>query len=87
MAIWFAPLLVVFNGMAPVAAMKLSFTACVANTVPFLVYGVAVLVAWLVLSLPAALGAAGGPLVVALFVASIPVLICSVYMSYRDIFR
>jgi hypothetical protein len=87
MVIWFAPLLVVFNGLAPVAAMKLSFTACVSNTVPFLVYGVAVLVVWVILSLPAALGAAGGLLVVALLVASIPVLICSVYTSYRDIFR
>jgi len=87
MVIWFAPLLVVFDGLAPVAAMKLSFTACVSNTVPFLVYGVAVLMAWVVLSLPAALGAAGALLVVALLAASIPVLICSVYMSYRDIFR
>ena len=87
MVIWFAPLLVVFNGLAPVAAMKLSFTACVSNTVPFLVYGVAVLMVWVILSLPAALGAAGGLLVVALLAASIPVLICSVYASYRDIFR
>jgi len=87
MVIWFAPLLVVFNGLAPVAAMKLSFTACVSNTVPFLVYGVAVLMGWVILSLPAALGAAGGLLVVALLAASIPVLICSVYASYRDIFR
>jgi len=87
MVIWFAPLLVVFDGLAPVAAMKLSFTACVSNTVPFLVYGVAVLMVWVILSLPAALGAAGGLLVVALLVASIPVLICSVYTSYRDIFR
>jgi len=87
MVIWFAPLLVVFTGLAPVAAMKLSFTACVSNTVPFLVYGVAVLMVWVILSLPAALGAAGGLLVVALLVASIPVLICSVYTSYRDIFR
>lgn len=87
MAIWFAPLLVVFNGLAPVAAMKLSFTACASNTLPFLVYGLAVLMAWIFLSLPAALGAAGALLAAALLVASIPVLICSVYMSYRDIFR
>jgi hypothetical protein len=86
MLIWFAPMLVVFKGLAPVAAMKLSFTACVSNTVPFLVYGVAILLAWFVISLPAALGAIGGLLVIALFVASIPVLICSVYASYQDIF-
>jgi hypothetical protein len=86
MMIWFAPMLVVFNGLAPVAAMKLSFTACVSNTVPFLVYGAAVVMAWIVLSLPAALGPVGGMLAVALLVASIPVLIGSVYASYRDIF-
>jgi hypothetical protein len=86
MVIWFAPLLVVFNGLAPVVAMKLSFGACVKNTVPFLVYGGAILLAWLVLSVPAVLGPIGGMLVIALFVASIPVLICSVYASYRDIF-
>jgi len=86
MLIWFAPLLVVFNALAPVAAMKLSFAACVRNMLPFVVYGAAVVLMWLVLSLPAALGAVGGLLVIALLVASIPVLICSVYTSYKDIF-
>jgi hypothetical protein len=86
MLVWFAPMLVVFGGAAPVAAMKLSFVACVGNTVPFLVYGAAMLLALFVLSLPAALGPVGGMLAIALFVASIPVLICSIYASYRDIF-
>jgi hypothetical protein len=86
MLIWFAPLLVVFNGLAPVAAMKLSFAACVTNMLPFLVYSAAILLLWLVLSLPAVLGAIGGLLVIALLVASIPVLICSIYASYKDIF-
>ena len=87
MLIWFAPLLVVFNGLAPVAAMKLSFAACVRNTLPFMVYGAAILLLWVALSLPAVLGAIGGLLVIALLVASIPVLICSIYTSYQDIFR
>ena len=86
MLIWFAPLLVVFNGLAPVAAMKLSFAACVRNMLPFVVYGAAIVLLWLVLSLPAVLGAIGGMLVIALLVASIPVLICSIYASYQDIF-
>ena len=86
MLIWFAPLLVVFNGVTPVAAMKLSFAACVRNMLPFLVYGAAILLLWLVLSLPAVLGAIGGLLVIALLMASIPVLICSIYTSYKDIF-
>lgn len=86
MLIWFAPLLVVFDGMAPVPAMKLSFEACLRNTVPFLVYGLAILGAWIVLSLPAAFGLVGAVLVMGLLVLSIPVLFCSVYMSYLDLF-
>jgi len=86
MLVWFAPLLVVFDGLAPLAAMKLSFTACLRNTLPFLVYGVAILMLWFVLSLPAVLGAIGALLVIALLVTSIPVLICSIYAAYKDVF-
>jgi hypothetical protein len=86
MLVWFAPLLVVFNGLAPLAAMRLSFAACVRNMLPFLVYSAGIVLLWLVLSLPAALGDIGGLLVIALLVASIPVLICSIYASYKDIF-
>ncbi|MGH8633673.1 MAG: BPSS1780 family membrane protein [Burkholderiales bacterium] len=86
MLIWFAPLLVVFNGLAPVMAMKLSCVACVRNMLPFLVYGAAILLLWLVLSLPAVLGFIGVLLGIALLAASIPVLICSIYASYQDIF-
>ena len=38
MALWFAPALVFFNGMAPVDALKASFNACAKNGAPFLVY-------------------------------------------------
>jgi len=86
MLIWFAPLLVVFEGMAPLAAMKLSFAACLKNTLPFTVYGLAILGLWFVLSLPAVMGPAGAVVVVALLVASIPVLVCSIYASYKDVF-
>ena len=86
MLIWFAPLLVVFDGMAPLPAMKLSFAACLKNTLPFTVYGLAILGLWFVLSLPAVMGPAGAVVVVALLVASIPVLVCSIYASYKDVF-
>jgi hypothetical protein len=86
MLIWFAPLLVVFNGLAPVPAMKLSFAACLKNTLPFLVYGLGILGVWLVLSLPALLGAFGAVLVIAAVALSIPVLLCSIYSSYKDVF-
>jgi uncharacterized membrane protein len=87
MLIWFAPLLVVFDGMAPVPAMKLSFEACLKNTVPFLVYGLAILGAWIVLSVPAAFGPIGAALMIGALVLSIPVLICSIYASYKDVFQ
>jgi len=87
MLLWFAPLLVVFGGLAPLPAMKLSLAACFKNTLPFLVYGAAVLALWLAISLPAAFGAVGAVLAVTLLVASIPVLFCSIYASYKDIFR
>ena len=86
MLIWFAPLLVMFDGMTPVAAMKLSFSACFKNTLPFTVYGLAILGLWVVMSLPAAMGIFGALLVIVLLVGSIPVLICSIYASYRDVF-
>ena len=86
MLIWFAPLLVIFDGMAPLAAMKLSFAACLKNTLPFTVYGLAILGLWILMSLPAAMGVVGALLVIVLLVTSIPVLVCSIYASYRDIF-
>jgi len=86
MLIWFAPLLVVFDGLVPLQAMKLSFAACFMNVVPFLVYGATMLLMWIALTLPLALGAVGAVLVMALLIASIPVLFCSIYASYRDVF-
>jgi len=76
MLIWFAPLLVVFDGLPPVEAMKLSFAASLKNMAPFMVYGVAILALWFVASIPLLLG----------LLILLPVLFCSVYASYRDIF-
>ena len=39
MACWFAPALVMLRHDEPVAAMKTSFFACLANVLPMLVYG------------------------------------------------
>ncbi len=77
MMIWFAPLLIVFHDQTPVAAMKLSFRACWINMMPFLVYGLAILVLWFIASIPLLLG----------LVVLLPVLICSVYTSYKDVFN
>ncbi|MGQ0653618.1 MAG: BPSS1780 family membrane protein [Betaproteobacteria bacterium] len=76
MALWFAPCLVLFQGRGAVAAMAESFVACVANTVPFLLYGLILLGLSIVASIPMGLGwLVLGPLTAA-----------SIYTGYRDIF-
>lgn len=77
MAIWFAPALIVFDNFGALDAMKLSFAACVKNMLPFLVYGLVVMVLWIIASIPLLLG----------LLILLPVLFCSVYTSYTDIFR
>jgi hypothetical protein len=76
MALWFAPALVVLRGAAPVAAIKLSFAACLKNIIPFLVYGIVVFVLSIVATIPAGLG----------WLVLGPVLAASVYTAYQDIF-
>lgn len=76
MLIWFAPLLVVIDGMKPVDAMKRSLAACLTNWLAFLVYGAIFLVLWFVAAIPLFLG----------LLVLLPVLFCSVYASYQDIF-
>jgi uncharacterized membrane protein len=77
MAVWFAPALVMFHELGAVEAMKASFTGCLRNIVPFLVYGVLGLLLAIVATIPLGLG---------WFVLG-PVLAISVYTAYRDIYR
>lgn len=77
MAIWFAPALVMLGGLAPGAAMKASFTGCLRNVVPFLVYGLIGIVLAILASIPFGLG---------WFVLG-PVTIATIYASYCDIFE
>jgi uncharacterized membrane protein len=76
MATWFAPALIVLHELAPLAALKASFFACLKNWLPFLAYGVVLLVLAIVAAIPLGLG----------YLILIPVLIASVYTAYRDIF-
>ena len=76
MAIWFAPSLILFNALSAVEAMKQSFAACLRNIVPFLVYGVIAFVLSLIAAIPFGLG----------FIVLIPVMVCSVYVSYKALF-
>ena len=76
MATWFAPVLIVLHDMSAAAALKASFFACLRNWLPFLVYGLVLMVLCLLAAIPAGLG----------FLILMPVLIASIYTSYRDIF-
>ncbi len=76
MAVWFAPALIVLHEVAPVAALKASFFACLRNWLPFLVYSVVLLVLSLAAAIPAGLG----------YLILFPVLAASLYTAYRDIF-
>jgi uncharacterized membrane protein len=77
MATWFAAALVLFDGQPAMEAMKQSFAACMANLVPFLLYGVVLMGLGLLAAIPLGLG----------FIVLGPVVIASVYTSYRDVFR
>jgi len=76
MAYWFAPALVALGGVTPFIAMKLSFTACLKNVLPFFVYSLIGLVLLILAIIPIGLG---------LFILG-PVMMASMYVSYRDIF-
>ena len=76
MALWFAPPLVVFHSQGAAAAMWASFTGCLRNMLPFLVYGVVLFVFSILASVPLGLG----------WLALGPVIAASVYTAYRDIF-
>lgn len=76
MALWFAPALIVFNNLKPVEAMRVSFFGCLKNIVPFLLYGVVMLVLCVVAAIPIMLG----------YLMLGPVIIASIYTGYRDIF-
>ena len=76
MALWFAPSLIVFNNFKPADAMKASFFACMKNMIPFLLYGVILLVLCVIAAIPLGLG----------FLVLGPVTVASIYAGYRDIF-
>src|SRR5665213_145263 len=76
MAFWFAPALVAINGVAPSAALWLSFRANLTNIGAMLIYGLIMLVAAVVATIPLGLG---------WFVLG-PVMAGSWYATWRDVF-
>ncbi len=76
MGFWFAPILIAMHGLKPADAMKASFTACLKNVLPFFVYGLIGMVLAVIAAIPFLLG----------LIVLVPVLVASIYTSYRDIF-
>ncbi len=76
MAYWFAPALIALEGVSAIYAMKQSFIGCLKNVLPFLLYGIVGMVLLVLGSLPLALG----------LLIVIPVLVASIYASFRDIY-
>jgi uncharacterized membrane protein len=75
-AYWFAPALIVMNGLKPVDAMKESFIGSFRNFLAFLVYGIVMTVLAIVALIPLGLG----------MLVWVPLAITSTYASYRAIF-
>lgn len=76
MAFWLAPPLVVFHDFSALQAIQTSFAVARRNFVPFFLYGVLVLLAAVIASLPLLLG----------WLLLLPVLYASQYAFYRDVF-
>ena len=76
MAQWFAPTLIVINDFSPGQALKTSFSGCLKNILPFLLYGIVFFVIIIVSAIPLMLG----------LLITMPMFIASVYTAYRDIY-
>jgi len=76
MAVWFAPVLVLFHGMKPLAAMRASFEAGARNWLAMVIFGIFLIVALFFAMLPLGLG----------LLLLLPIFSGAVYASYRDIF-
>jgi len=82
MALWYAPLLVYFQGEHPLSALKESFVACLKNAGSMLLYGLVILVG-MFLAMP--FGIVLGQYDLALWLLA-PIVVPSLYVSYKDIF-
>lgn len=86
MAIWFAPLLIVFDKMSPYTAMRLSFVACLSNFIPLQIFAISLFVLLIISLLPyILLGFVSLSFGLVNFVL-MPIIYASIYASYKAIF-
>lgn len=76
MAFLFAPALVALGGQSIVNSLKMSFSGCLKNIVPFLIYGIVAFVLAIIATIPFGLG----------WLVLGPILTASIYAAYRDIY-
>jgi len=76
MAMQFAPMLIIFDKMSPMDALKTSLLACLRNMLPLSLYGAMMLLFMMAASLPMMLG----------WLVLLPVMISSMYAVYRNLF-
>lgn len=76
MAFWFAPLLIVIHNVPIVKSLQMSFVGCLKNILPFLVYGILLLLLYLIGMIPLFLG----------LLVVVPMFFGSVFAAYKDIF-
>jgi uncharacterized membrane protein len=76
MAIWFAPALVILDNQPGFRALGASVLGCLRNIMPFLVYGIASFLLLIAAAAPLGLG----------LILWIPVMMLTLYTSYRDVF-
>lgn len=77
MAGQYAPMLVTFDQLTAVPALKTSLRACLDNLLPLTVYGLLMLPFAMLASIPAMLG----------WLLLLPLMVTSTYVAYRDIFQ
>lgn len=76
MAYWFAPALIILEGVSALTAMKLSFMGCIKNILPFLLYSILGMVFLILGMIPIGLG----------LLVVIPMMMASIYAAYKDIY-
>ena len=77
MAFWFTPALMVLGKLNVFEAIKMSFTGCLINIVPFLLYGIVGFILSILASIPLGLG----------WLIVFPMIVTSIYISYQDIYE
>ena len=76
MAMQFAPMLVMFDRLPPLAAMRASLKACLRNVLPLTMYAAMLLPFAFLASVPLMAG----------WLILLPIMATSVYVAYRDVF-